>query len=173
MLAKRKFLISALLSTIILTNSITAQGVECSGGKCRINVKTFNPSRNMPKEIKPFKNVQKKHRFLISHSDEELQVRYEDKQLDTFSLDSKKYTRQQHELLQPLTEEELNTIILAPEKYVGNDEEREKYYQQQREMGVELELIELTLPMSLYYCKNDSEPIYDEKLEQFQCIISS
>jgi hypothetical protein len=179
MLAKKKFLISALLSTIILTNSGVAQGTECSGGNCQVNVKKFTPSKNMPKQTKSFKKFKQKHRFLFTtHQDkdlidEDLKIDYQRKQLDTFRLESNRYLKQDNEVLEPLTDEELNTIILAPNKYVGTEEEIELYLRQQREIGIDLEEIQLTLPMSLYYCKNDTEPIYDDKLEQFQCIISS
>jgi len=173
MLAKRKFLISALLSTVILTNSITAQGLECSGGACHINVKNFAPSKNMPKEIKRFKHTKKQRIFRTNHADEELKVNYQDKQLDTFSLESEKYVKQDNEIVELLTEEEKNTIIPAPEKFIATEEERQIFYQQQLRLGVELEEIELTSPMPLYYCKNNTEPIYDDKLSQFQCLITS
>ena len=65
----------------------------------------------------------------------------------------------------------MNTIIPAPEKFVANPEEQELYFEQQREMG--LELIEPSLPMSLFYCMNNTEPVYDEQEEQFNCIVSS
>ena len=176
MLSKKNFLISTLLSSVILTNSLIAQGLECSGGVCRINVKKFNPSKNMKKEIKHFKRLKQKHRFLNTNNngEEELKIKYQDKHLvPIINLGSKTYVKQENEILQPETEEEINTIILAANKYVGTEEEIELYLQQQRELGIDLEEIELTLPMSLFYCKNNTEPIYDDKLELFQCIIPS
>jgi len=176
MLSKKNFLISTLLSTVVLTNSLTAQGLECSGGVCRINVKKFTPSKNMQKEIKQFKSFKQEHRFLktSNNNNEELKVEYQKKNLVTIvNLESNKYVKQENEIVEPETEEEINTIILAPNKYVGTEEEIELYIQQQKELGIDLEEIELTLPMSLYYCKNNSEPIYDDKLELFQCLIPS
>ena len=176
MLSKKNFLISTLLSSVILTNSLIAQGLECSGGACRINVKKFSPSKNIQKEIKHFKNIKRKHRFLNANNngEEELKVKYQDKHLvPIINLGSTKYVKQENEILEPETEEEINTIILAPNRYVGTEEEIELYIQQQRELGMDLEEIQLTLPMSLFYCKNNTEPIYDDKLELFQCVIPS
>jgi len=177
MLAKRKTLISTFLSLSILTTTITtADGLNCSNGQCRIDVKNFSPSKNMPNKIHTFKNierknVQTKHPKFLTALDKSIQVRHESFKLDVLYLEHSKYVQQKNEVLEPLTEEEMNTIIPAPEKFVANPEEQELYFEQQREMG--LELIEHSLPMSLYYCNNNTEPVYDEQAEQFNCIISS
>jgi len=173
MLAKRKILISALLSLSILTTPTTADGLNCSNGQCHINVKNFSPSKNMPKKIHTFKNINtKNHSRFLTPLDKSLQVKHQKLKLDVLYLEHNKYVQQDNEVLVPLTEEEINTIIPAPEKFVGT-EEIELYLEQQREMGVDIELIEPSLPMSLYYCMDSREPIYDEKAEQFNCIVSS
>jgi len=172
MLAKRKILISALLSLSILTTSTTADGLNCSNGQCHINVKDFKPSKNMPKKIHTFKNINRKnHSKFLTALDKSIQVKHQNLKLDVLYLGHNKYVKQENEIVEPLTEEEINTIIPAPEKFVANSEEQELYFEQQREMGIEL--IEPSLPMSLYYCMDDREPVYDEKAEQFNCIISS
>ena len=173
MLAKRKILISAFLSLSTLTTITMADGLNCSNGQCHINVKNFNASKNMPTNTRRFKNI-RQHKFVQQNDTNELQI--EDKnpnQLETFRLEHKKYIKQINEILIPLNaEEELNTVIPAPEKFVATPQEKELYYEQQRNMGIE-ELIEPSLPMSLYYCMNNTEPVYDEQAEQFNCLISS
>ena len=176
MLAKRKILISTFLSLSILTSTTTANGLKCSNGQCHIDVKKFTPSKNMPKTIHTFKNIEKKNiqaeNFnFLTELDKSLQVKNENLELDVLYLGHNKYIQQENEVLDLLTEDEMNTIIPAPEKFVANPEEQELYYEQQTEMGIEL--IEPSLPMSLFYCNNDTEPVYDEKAEQFNCIISS
>ena len=172
MLAKRKILISAFLSLSILTTTTTANGLNCSNGQCHINVKNFSPSKNMPKKIHTFKNLENKnHPNFLTPLDKSIQVKHDNLKLDILYLDPNKYIQQENEILEPETEEERNTIVPAPEKFVANPEEQELYFDQQREMG--LELIEPSLPMSLYYCNNNTEPVYDEQAEQFNCIISS
>jgi len=163
MLAKRNIIISALLSLSILTSSTTANGLNCSNGKCYIDVSKFAPSKNMPKKINTFKNLDKE-------LDNTLRVK-NDTELDVISV--KSYVKQENEVLTPLTEEEMNTIVPAPEKFVATQEEQDLYYEQQREMGIELELIEPSLPMPLYYCLDNKEPIFDERERQFNCIVSS
>ncbi len=174
MLAKRKILISTFLSLSILTSTTTANGLNCSNGQCHIDVKNFSPSKNMPKKIYTFKGLNKSiktHPRLLTPLDKSLQVKRENLKLDIIYLEPQQYHKQENEVLEPLTEEEINTIIPAPEKFVANPEEQELYYEQQEESGIEL--IKPSLPMSLYYCINDTEPIYDEKSNQFNCIISS
>lgn len=176
MLAKEKFLISTFLSLSILTSTITADGLKCSNGQCHIDVKNFSPSKNMSNKIRTFKNIEKKivaskQPKFLTELDKSIQVQHENLKLDVLYLGHKKYIQQENEILEPETEEEKNTIIPAPEKFVANPEEQELYYEQQKEMGIEL--IEPSLPMSLYYCMNNTEPVYDEKAEQFNCIISS
>ena len=176
MLAKEKFLISTFLSLSILTTNTPADGLKCSNGQCHIDVKKFSPSKNMPKTIHTFKNIEKKslptkHSQFLTALDKSIQVQRENFKLDVLYFGHQKYIQQENEILEPETEEERNTIIPAPEKFVANPDEQELYYEQQIEMGIEL--IEPSLPMSLYYCMNDTEPVYDEKAEQFNCIISS
>jgi len=163
MLAKRNIIISTFLSLSILTSSTTANGLNCSDGKCYIDVTKFAPSKNMPKKINTFKNLDKE-------LDNTLRVK-NDTELDIISVNS--YIKQENEVLTPLTEEEENTIIPAPEKFVATPEERDLYYKQQREKGIELELIEPSLPMPLYYCLDNKEPIFDERARQFNCIVSN
>ena len=163
MLAKRNIIISAFLSLSILTSSTTANGLNCSNGKCYIDVSKFAPSKNMPKKINTFKNLDKE-------LDKTLRIK-NNTELDVISV--KSYVKQENEVLTPLTEEEMNTIVPAPEKFVATQEEQDLYYEQQREMGIELELIEPSLPMPLYYCLDNKEPIFDEEARQFNCIVSS
>jgi len=165
MLAKKNIIISTFLSLSILTSSITANGLNCSNGKCYIDVTKFAPSKNMPKKINTFKNLDKE-------LDNTLRVK-NDTELDVLSLESDMYVKQDNEVLTPLTEEEMNTIVPAPEKFVATQEEQDLYYEQQRDMGIELELIEPSLPMPLYYCLDNKEPIFDEREKQFNCIVSS
>ena len=174
MLTKRRLLISTLLSTLMLTNTLSAQkgSLNCTDGACYVNVKKFKRSKNISNKANTFKRTPQVTfmKPLIAESD--LRVTHQEPHLETFNLASEKYIQQENEVLEPVTEEEENTIIFAPEKYVANTEEREEYYEQQQAMGIEdLELIEPSLPMSLYYCRNHTEPVFDEKLHLFQCII--
>jgi hypothetical protein len=176
MLAEKKFLISTFLSLSLLTSTTIADGLECSNGQCRIDVENFSPSQNMPKNIHTFKNIeqkniQPKHPKFLTPLDKSIKVRHKSLKLDILYLNPNKYIKQKNEVLEPLTDEEMNTIVPAPEKFVANPDEQELYYEQQKEMGIEL--IEPSLPMSLYYCMDNREPVYDEKAEQFNCIISS
>jgi hypothetical protein len=176
MLTKRKILISAILSTLIVTNNISAQELECSDGKCQVNL---NNLKKKPNNVNTFKNIQP--RFMRSQIKENhnLQVTHEETYVETFDLGGNKYIQQEGEYLEPETEIEKNTIILAPHKYVMNYQEREKHNEQQSKkinfngkgQDLENQLFEPILPMPLYYCENNTEPVFNLELEQFQCII--
>lgn len=167
MLVKRNILISTLFLISLLTKTTTADVLKCSNGHCQVDVTKLAPSKNMKQhKISKFKNIDIKFTPL----EESLVVKEERLEFDKIYLDADKYVQQDNEQLEPLTQEEENTIIPAPEKFVATPEEHELYLKQQRAMG--LEEIELTLPMPLYYCLDDKEPIYDEKERQFNCIVS-
>ncbi len=167
MLVKRNILISTLLSLSLLTSITTADALKCSNGHCQVDVTKLAPSKNMKQhKISKFKNIDIK----LTPLDQSLVVKEDKLELDKIYLNDDKYVQQNNEELEPITEEEENTIIPAPEKFVATPEEKELYLEQQRAMG--LEEIELTLPMPLYYCLDAQEPIYDKEAHQFNCIVS-
>jgi len=173
MLAKNKKLISAFLLSILTSTSITADGLKCSSTGCYVDVKKFDKSKNMPKKVSSFKNKKIVHKFLTP-LEKSIQVKFKNSSdIEIISLEPYKYRKQENEILEPVSDEEMNTIVPAPEKFIASHEEQELYNEQQMELGGDIELIEPSLPMSLYYCNNNTEPIYDEKAEQFNCIISS
>jgi len=180
MLNKRKILISSLLSTLILTNNSFAQEVNCGVNGCYVNLDKITPSKRHYKPSNSFKKIQQP-RFLQTAKNNELRVTHQETYIETINLATNKYRQQRGEYLEPESELERNTIILAPQKYVMSYEERELYNEQQNQraktnlnqepISLENRLIEPELPMSLYYCKNNSEPIYNLELDKFQCII--
>jgi len=162
MLTKRRFLISTLLTTLLM-NNLSAQVNDCPN--CKVEIPKMGHSKN----IKQFKSLNiDKHQLRVTHAIEGV---------ETYAFGHQTYIKQEHEVLTPETEEEKNTIIFAPSTYVNlmSPQDFEKYKRQSKESGMESEEIEIKkifkakLPVSLYYCKNDSEPVYNEKLEKFQC----
>jgi len=179
MLNKRKFLISSLLSTFILANPILAQELKCGVNGCHVDVTKFTSSKKSFRPVNSFKKI-KKARFLQS-ANNGLKVTHQELELETMKFTADTYRKQAGEYLEPESEVEQNTIVLAPSKYVMTYEEQEIYNEQQNTIAqtklnngsidLEIKLLENTLPMPLYYCKNNTEPVYDEQLEQFQCVI--
>jgi len=157
MLTKRRFLISTLLTTL-LTNNLLAQVKDCPN--CRV-------------EIKKIRHIQKSEQFkTLNLEDNQLKVTHKIEGFETFAFEHNKYIQQENEILEPISVEEENTIILAPSKYVMSPEDFDIYKRQQNKgekEESEENLLKPKLPMSLYYCKNNSEPVYNEKLEKFQC----
>jgi len=148
MLVKKSFLISTLLSLSIFTNTTTASdGFNCKEGHCQVDVTRFAPS----KKIHKF-NIRKKEK--IAPLDMDLKVVMDKRfNIEIIHLGHNKYIQQENEILEPINPEiERNTIIPSPEKF--------------------LKLIKATLPMPLYYCLDNGEPLYDEKEHQFNCVIS-
>jgi len=180
MLSKSKFVTSTLLSLLLLTSNLSSQEVDCKNGQCHVNVASFPSSKNMPKRINTFKKIHSIS-FLTPLENEDLRITHPKVYVETIILSPSTYIKKNNEKLIAESDIEKNTLILAPHKYVMSIEEREKYNEQQNKLAktklamepkeLELKIIEPSLPIPLYYCKNNTEPIYDEKLEQFQCLI--
>jgi len=183
MLSKRKFLVLKIASLLILTEGIASQELECANGSCHINVQRFNPSQCNASKPSHFKK-KSDFRFMPKEENIDLKVTHEDRALKTVKLEEQKYIQQQGEYLEPLTEEEKNTIVLAPSKYIMSQSELERYNEQQNqiartklyeERALDKRLIEeddkSQLPMSLFYCENNTKPIYNKELREFQCVI--
>jgi len=168
MLNKRKFLISSLLSTLILTNTSLAQEVNCGPSGCYVNLNKVSSSKKHFRTSNNFKKITHP-RFLQSIEHNELKVTHKETYIERVNLATNKYKQQKGEYLEPESELEKNTIILAPHKYVMTHEEKEKYDEQQNE--TENTILNENKPMSLYYCKNNSEPFYNYQIEKFQCVI--
>jgi len=179
MLNKRKFLISSLLSTFIFINPILAQELKCGPNGCYVDINKFTSSKKSFKPLNNFKKI-RKARFLQAENNT-LKVTHQELELETIKFTANTYKKQVGEYLELESETEKNTIVLAPHKYVMTYEEQEKYNEQQNviaktqlnqdSIDFENQLLEDPLPMPLFYCKNNTEPIYDEQLEQFQCVI--
>ena len=179
MLAKRRILISLILSTLIVTSNISAQEVDCADGKCRINLNNLKKKSN---NINTFKNIQPRFMKIQKNENHNLQVTHEKTYVEKFDLEANKYIKQEGEYLEPETEIEKNTIVLASHKYIMTFSEKEIHNEQQNEIArtklnqenqsLDRKIIDHNKPpMSLYYCKNDTEPVYNHQIEQFQCVI--
>jgi hypothetical protein len=181
MLDKNKFLVLKVMSLLILTESIASQELKCANGTCQIDVKNFNPSHctSKPSSFKKQNNF----RFMPKEEDIDIRVTHEERGLNMLKLEEQKYIQQQGEYLEPLTEEEENTIVLDPNKYIMSQSEVEKYNEEQNQIArtqlyeereLDERLIEEDegqLPMSLFYCENNTKPIYNKELREFQCVI--
>ena len=171
------------MSLLILTEGISSQELKCANGTCQIDVKKFNPSRCNTSKPSSFKK-KNNFRFMPNEEDLDIKVTHEDRGLNMLKLEEQKYVQQQGEYLEPVTEEEQNTIILDPNKYIMSQSEVERYNEEQnqiartqlyeeRELGERLIEVDDNdqLPMSLFYCENNTKPIYNQELREFQCVI--
>lgn len=159
---KRDFLLSAMLSTLLLTANLSADHIECKGGKCFINLSKLAPTKTSHVKIQktvPFKLLKEEH------------------SVETIALNHEEFIMQENKKIIPHKNNELETIVFPPSSYVMNKEEREAYYSKvtptAEESSIEKNIImeKMTLPTSAYYCENHQKAIYNEELKAYQCTI--
>ena len=162
---KTTLLTSTLLSISLLTVSLSAgKNMVCKDGKCFIDLS------HLDKKIEDTK-VQKKN--LFNHNDINLQGK--NNQIETMALDKNKYYKQNNEKLKPLSQSEMETIVLSPEKYIMSASEIEVYEAEHIQLtlpnkDVENKIIEKSkLPTSEYFCEKNQKLIYQQATDSFEC----
>jgi hypothetical protein len=162
---KTTLLTSTLLSISLLTVSLSAgKNMVCKDGKCFIDLSHLDKKNEDTK-------VQNKN--LFNHND--INLRGTRSQLETIALDKKKYRKQSNENLKPLSESEMETIVLPPEKYIMTAAEIEVYEAEHIELTVpdkdiENKIIEKSkLPTSEYFCEKNQKLIYQQATDSFEC----
>ncbi|MBU1668322.1 hypothetical protein KKC13_07860 [bacterium] len=195
---KRDFLLSAMLSTLLLTANLSAQQIECKNGKCFINLSKLAPTKNPPATVQNFKmkkiasstpeqSIEPKTIEVTVAATTIQEQASNENQLEVIAFDHSTYVMQENEQLE-LINDELETIVFAPSKYIMTKAEIEQYYEQlnvnEEEINVHIaiadeenekiedKIIEKTiLPTSEYYCENQKKAVYNQELKTYQCTI--
>jgi len=164
-----KFLTSTLLSVLLLTTTVTADtNIICKGGKCFIDISKF--SSNNSSKIKHEKVVFRSKKI---RTRKKLDL---DNGIKMVSLDKSKYVKQKDEKLKPISQDEIETVVLAPEKYIMTIEEIQEYELAHIQLSKPAEdinnkILKKTkpLPKSEFYCKNNKKPVYRNESNSYEC----
>jgi len=162
---KTAILTSTLLSLSLLTVSLSAgKNMVCKDGKCFIDLSHLD---DKVKEKRSRKN-------LFTHRNIKMK-RTLNQKIERITLDKSKYVKQHNENLEPLNKNEVETIVLAPEKYIMTANELEVYEAEHIQLtlpdrDVEKKIIEKTkLPTSEYFCEKNQKLIYQQATNSFEC----
>ena len=160
---KTAILTSTILSITFLTMNLSAgTNMTCKNGVCILDLSNLS-SDNEIKEVKKDKNL-----FTIIKEKKTLII-------EKITLNKSKYIKQKNEKLEPLNEKEMETIILAPEKYIMTVAEIEKYEANQIHLTMPNKTIghkiidKSTLPTSEYFCENNKEAVYHQETDSYEC----
>lgn len=167
---KKNFLVSMILSTLLLTANVSAQKMECKDGKCFISINKLTPTKNSSGKIKHFK-MKKMIPFKVAKKMglRTIQPATEKNRIEIIAFDHSAYIKQENEHLE-IVENEPETIVLSPGKYIMSQTEIEEYYGE--EINIEDKIMKKsTLPTSEYYCKNHKKAVYNKNLNAYQCTI--
>jgi len=188
---KSNFLLSAMLSTLLLTANLSAQHLECKDGKCFIKMNKFTSGKNLPVTIQHFK--MKKMVALTPQPNIEPKTRTPQPNIEP-------KTRTPQPNIEPKTSEMVATAPIIIQEQANDENKLEiiafdhsTYVKQQDEklepINDEVETIVLdpskyimtqaekelrektTLPSSDYYCKNQKKAVYNQELKTYQCAI--
>jgi hypothetical protein len=174
------FLMTTVMSTLLLSSTISAQTMKCKDGKCYIDVSKLSQPKSAESKISTFKNLNKLHFTTEVHNNTSE---------DTIVLDPSKYIMNEGEKENYLLHNTAlynaeDTIVLMHSKYVMTDIEKEKYYMNERLKRVELEREvivptitiedkiseEIILPHSELYCDSSKQAKFYPESNEYECV---
>jgi hypothetical protein len=184
---RTNFLITTILSTLLLSNTIAAKNLQCKGGKCFIDISKLTQTKDLKSNSNSNSNSFKKIASL-----EELNHSINNKNdIETIVLEHSKYIMSDAEKIDYLNEDTSlekseEIIVLNHSKYVMSDAEKADYYSSQdlNNIDVEYESIiipsitleegmltqEITLPHSELYCDNSKQAKFYPELNEYKCV---
>jgi hypothetical protein len=175
---RRSFLLTTLISTLLLSGTITANPYKCKNGKCYIDISKFSKSKSVNHKIKNFKKFSKlrfssKAPKALSKAD------------DLIVLDHSKYIMSDYEKEHYFSEnsafyDEEDTIVLLHSKYIMSESEKEAYLKQQKLEEEKNEIIEpvvtldekieeIILPHSELFCDSDKVAKFHPDTNEYEC----
>jgi len=179
---KKDFLLSAVLSTLLLTSNLSAQSIKCKNGKCFINLSRLTPTTNLP-TIHNFK-IKKIASFKMAPT----ATMQKQISKDIIAFDHSAYVMQKNEQVEIIAKDGRKTLVFSPSKYIMSKAEIKQYYKKNhtneealmvhtpivanRNEKIEDKIIKkATLPTSEYYCRDQKKAVYSQELKAYQCTI--
>ena len=158
---KTAILTSTLLSISFLTMNLSAgTNMTCKNGVCILDLSNLSLD---DKEVRA-----KKKLFTVVKDKKS-------RQIEIITLNKSKYVQQKNEKLELVKDNSIETIILAPEKYIMTVAEVEKYEVNQIQLtvpnkNVDNKIMEKsTLPTSEYFCEKNKKAVYHKETDSYEC----
>ena len=177
---RTNFLMTTIISTLLLSSTISAHQIRCKDGKCFIDISKLSQPKSVEAKISTFKHLHKLHFTTKAKNDASN---------NTIVLDHSKYIMNDYEKEDYLSNNiafynDEDTIVLLHSKYVMTDREKEKYYLNQRlkEADLEREVIvptisieekiaeEVILPHSELYCDSSKQAKFYPESNEYECV---
>jgi uncharacterized cupredoxin-like copper-binding protein len=136
--------------------------MTCKNGVCILDLSNLSLDKEK-KEVKKEKNL-----FSVIKEKKNTMI-------EMITLKKSKYIKQKNEKLEPLNNRQMETIILAPEKYIMTVAEIEKYESNQIQLSMPNKNIgnkiieKSTLPTSEYFCENNKQAVYHQETDSYEC----
>ena len=179
-MTKRRILINSIISTtLLLTSTLSAQGMSCKDGKCFIDISKLSPSKSTKSKMNTFKNFKRIN----------LTANITNTASSTIIFDHSKYVMSENEKNNYLLNNEAlynseDTIVLEHEKYIMTAAEKEAYNMNERLKKAKLEqevtepmitieeenIEEILLPHSEFYCDNSKQAKFYPELNEYECV---
>ena len=156
---KRNFLLSAFLSTVLLSTSLFSQNIPCVG--CKVDLKRLFPSKNVAIKVTHFSK------------NPSITIRPMEMASDFIALDASKYIQQEHETLTLVGNEEI--IVLAHTKYIAKANEKLEVMEEEPSIlakpiqKIEDTIMNKSLPTSNHYCANEKKVVYHKDSDSYEC----
>ena len=155
---KRNFLMTSIIYSLLLTSSISAQGMTCKNGKCYINISKLSPSKNIASKVTLFKTIRKTN------------------QVETIVFDHSKYIMSENEKINHILNHSImynaeDIIVLEDSKYIMTETEKENFFSHINEIELEDKISEnIMLPHSELYCDNEKQAILHTDTNYYECV---
>jgi len=176
---RTKFLTTAIISTLLLTSTVSAQTMKCKDGKCFIDISKLSQPKSVESKISKFKHLNRLH-FTTEAQNSVSE--------DTIVLDHSKYIMNDYEKENYLLNNiayynSEDTIVFLHSKYVMTDTEKEEYFINESLKKIELEnevilptitvedkiYEEIMLPHSELYCDSSEQAKFYPELNEYEC----
>lgn len=174
-----KILITGIVSTLLLTNTLTAHSSGCKNGKCFIDISKLSPSKTAESKVTTFKTIKKIKFTKATESSDSA----------TIVLDHSKYVMNENEKINYLPDNEdidskEDTIVLKHSEYVMTEAEKETYTMNERLEQAKLEenvIVptitfedrvddEVMLPHSELFCDDAKLAVYHPDSNYYECV---
>ena len=164
---KRNFLITSIISSLLLTSSISAQSMTCKNDKCYIDISKLSPSKNIASKVTLFKTIR------------------ESNQVETIVFDHSKYIMNENEKINHILNHSImynaeDIIVLEDSKYIMTETEKENFFSHINETELEVIIPIITiedqisenimLPNSELYCDNGKQATLHTDTNYYECV---
>jgi len=167
----KKLLIVGTMSTLLSGTALLAQGSNCVGGVCFVNLDKIKPTKGFEKKQEPLvvlekpRFIEEKSEVIVhnEHADEMVQIILDDEEIFVFP----SYVMTEAEKAAYYSEQE----AIALNKKLNREANQDSLIVSPTIEKTEDKIINKTqLPISEYYCEKDTHPVYDEDLDLFECV---